>query len=177
MCCCIGSVIATILAFTVYIGKYAFDNPNPDAWYIDGQLVPAEPTLEGAEFTAVHDQYVTWFLWGFINQMIFLASPLCALLTKMMPNDCQWHTYVTGCGVCLSSIVWYIIGLVWRFNAVGKFSCGDETEVVASAESITLMQNESGNFMRIYFLITWICLSTICCCAISGFAFAQCCAK
>lgn len=158
------------------MGIFAFNNPNPEAWYVDGALVPTLPA-EGTEFTAVHDQYVTWFLWGFINQMIFFATPICMMLTQVMPGNCGWHSYVTGCGVCVSSLVWYITGLVWRYNAVGKFSCGDDTDVVADAQSVPLMQTESGNFMRIYFLITWILFATICCCGCSVAIFTQCISK
>lgn len=109
--------------------------------------------------------------------MIFFATPICQMLTQVMPGNCGWHSYVTGCGVCVSSLVWYITGLVWRYNAVGKFSCGDDTDAVADIQSVTLMQTESGNFMRIYYLITWILFATICCCGCSVAIFTQCISK
>lgn len=65
-CCCVLSILALAISYTAYMGIFAFNNPNPEAWYVDGALVPTLPA-EGTEFTAVHDQYVTWFLWGFIN--------------------------------------------------------------------------------------------------------------
>merc|ERR1719469_1785167 len=71
-----------------------------------------------------------------------------------------------SCGITCSGLVAWIMGMVWRFSAAGQFASGD-----ALAEDATpglLVQSESGNFMGIYYLITWILIGTSCGCALIG---------
>lgn len=62
----------------VYLGIFAFANPDPKAWY--GRLSDDEPSSTGAlyatkeaglalgatELINIHRQYENWFLWGFL---------------------------------------------------------------------------------------------------------------
>jgi hypothetical protein len=88
-----------------------------------------------------------------------------------------------GCG----GFAWWITGMVWRFNAAGSFAAGDVPEGLNEVDTLTyeakvtadgsLYQYSSGNFMYIYYLITWITLGVSCGCGILGSLAACICAK
>ena len=73
VCVCFCALSAVPIVFLVYLGIYAFDNPDTGAWY---GLVKKEQTLfateeagklVGAEeLVDIHNRFVVWFLWGFI---------------------------------------------------------------------------------------------------------------
>ena len=77
-CLCSCACLAGGITFVVYLGKYAFDNPNKDCFWAstgadddDGLVFPTEALAKTAgfkeeEIVDVHGRFVTWFLWGFI---------------------------------------------------------------------------------------------------------------
>ena len=73
-----------------------------------------------------------------------------------------------ACGVCSSSLAAWIMGMVWRFNAAGKFASGDDLPEDYVPADDTLLQLSNGKFLGIYYLITWIFLGTACGCSIIG---------
>lgn len=85
VCCCALSAVPIVLL--VYLGIYAFDNPDTDAWY---GLVKKEHTLfatedagklAGAEeLVDIHSRFISWFLWGFIQMLAPIASALATSL-------------------------------------------------------------------------------------------------
>ena len=91
----IGScIIVLMLTIVIYLGIYAFDNPDPtDCWYIDGlpQTFLSEYEARQAalqqkleipdhEPINVHRVFVIWFTWGFWTIIgPFLVSPLALL--------------------------------------------------------------------------------------------------
>lgn len=182
-CACLGGMIT----FVVYLGKYAFDNPNKAAWYgVKDDVEALYPTLEAAqaagiadeEIVDIHNRFVTWFLWGFL--MMF--GPCYVLVIAGLTF---WNAKVMGCctglaGTALgcSGLAWWIAGMVWRLNAAGTFASGDlnpsngaltdEEWITSISGNETMVQYSSGNFMFIYLLITWISLGVSCGCSIIG---------
>ena len=116
--CCAGFV-----TFIVYLGIYAFANPNTDVVYVDTikQLYPtgsiAYAGVPEDNITYVHANFVRWFLWGFLQAVLPLASALCF--------------FIPPAAVCMfgslqcSGFVWWIMGMVYRFSEAGKYASGD----------------------------------------------------
>ena len=68
--------------------------------------------------------------------------------------------------------------MVWRFSEAGKYASGDvvpqgmDAEATAAWEAGltadgSLFQYSSGNFMYIFYLITWIALGPACFCCLA----------
>ena len=175
-CICSCGCLAAIITFTVYCGMYAFNNPEPQAYYIaatgtsPASLVGvADVNAEGV--TAVHDQFVKWFTWVFAQQMVmFFGGPIIVLLVIciMRVSACLGNLcgVLMACGVCGSGLGAWIAGMVWRFSEAGKFASGDNLADDYVPADDTLLQLSNGKFMGIYYLITWILLGTICGCSI-----------
>ena len=66
------------------------------------------------------------------------------------------------------------MGMVWRFGAAGKFASGDDLAEGVIADP--LLQSESANFMRIYYLIAWSLIGSAFGCACIGYLFICICA-
>ena len=190
-CLCGLSCCAAAVTFIVYLGIYAFNNPNAEAWYGNAagkeMLFETEAdatTAKATDIVDIHGRFVTWFLWGFIQALLPLATGIIgAICGAISPKLGSCMTGLGGCGIGCGGLAWYIVGLVWRFGAAGKFASGDVmpegvTED-AWAKAVTCdasvvgdgwcgSQYSSGNFMYIYFLITWILMGVSCGCALIG---------
>ena len=115
-------------------------------------------------YVNIHGRYVTWFQWGFLMFFSGCAVSLFAgCLAFISQNLAAVCGAVLTCANCCTMIVWYIIGIVWRFDSYGRFAAGTivpsgiseeewEKEVKA-ADSI--YQWRSGKYMKIYYIITW----------------------
>ena len=64
----------------------------------------------------VHDHFVTWFMWGFINQ--------CGMIGAMALICIPCCPPVLGCFQC-SGFAFWIAGMVWRLRESGSFASGD----------------------------------------------------
>lgn len=175
-----------------YLGKFAFGNPDPENVWVTGTADPADAdntlytftisdTAPSDESVGIHDTFVSWFLWGFICEIImpagFLLGGLTALLHPGLATCCFG---LAGCGKCCGGFAWYIAGIVWRFNGVGRYAAGDMEATDYSINSADAIQLQSGNFMRTYYLITWIIMAVGCGCSILagiGVCIAQMCCK
>ena len=93
----------------------------------------------------------------------FLLGGLAALLSPSLAMCCFG---LAGCGKCCGGIAWYIAGIVWRFNAVGRYASGDEVVEQYTAGELLLQQTQSGTFMKTYYMITWIIMAVMCGCSI-----------
>ena len=125
----------------------------------------------------VHDHFHVWFTWGFVSFIPFL---LCLPVPLV-------GTLLSACSAC-SLEAWWIAGMVWRLRNSGKYASGDvvpafSTEdewITAITGESSWYQYESGRFMYIYLLITWITLGISCGCATLGCIFTAitaCCNK
>ena len=175
-CICSCGCLAAIITFTVYCGMYAFNNPEPQAYYIAATgTSPASlvgvADVDAVGVTAVHDQFVRWFTWVFAQQMVmFFGGPIIVLLVIciMRMSACLGNLcgVLMACGFCGSGLGAWIAGMVWRFSEAGRVASGDyltEGEVAGPD-----MQIQSGKFMGIYYLITWIMMGVSCGCSILG---------
>lgn len=124
--------------------------------------------IEGVE--PIHDQFVKWFTWMFANQMVACSficiAPVIMFIGNMSPTIGNICGGLSLCAFKCSLFVAYIMGLIWRFGAAGKFASGDE--LAEGEDAGALYQISSGKFISIYYLITWILLGTMCVCACGG---------
>ena len=180
-CLCALTCCSGFITFCVFLGKFAFANPNNAAYY--GVDAAGAETLSATQNTAgdltdVHGDFVTWFTWGFAQQMIPIAGILLVSISMMISGSlaaiCQG---LVGCGAGCGGLAWWIAGIVWRFRASGKFASGDSlteaeltvAEAAADVEnSTTLYQLSSGRFMYVYYMICWILMGVSCGCSLIG---------
>jgi len=91
-CLCILACFGGAITFVVYLGMYAFANPNAAAWYgetIDGIIITPglydDPTKVSTPVD-IHGQFVTWFLWGFAQTVlpieIAILFSICSLISQ-----------------------------------------------------------------------------------------------
>jgi hypothetical protein len=167
-CLCTLGCCAAQVTLIVYLGIFAFNNPDKDSWYgVDangeGALFAkeAEATTTGdTELEDIHGKFVLWFLWGFIMALApCAAAPVLALANCIHEMVGKVLGGIVSCGMACGGLAWWISGIVWRFKASGSFAAGDaltEAERAALPEDPeTLYQYRSGNFMLIYYIIVW----------------------
>ena len=183
LCCCVCSAVPII--FMVYLGIYAFNNPDQEAWYgLDtdgkGALFASEDaglTGRATELVDIHARFVTWFLWGFIQTLVLplSATILVGLGMLIHPSLGSFCSGLLGCGMSCGGLAWWITGIVWRFRSDGAYATGDVVpegkdldawEAEISADD-SLFQYKSGKFMFIYYVICWSmmacgCLTSLC---------------
>mmetsp|Transcript_14851 Transcript_14851/g.20094 ORF Transcript_14851/g.20094 Transcript_14851/m.20094 type:complete len:198 (+) Transcript_14851:73-666(+) len=172
-CICALAVCGGMITFTVYLGMFAIDNPNAEGWYGEVNGVPKMGSAEWMTVNSatavddVHGHFVTWFMWGFVN-MIGTIAPLMLFCIPCCPP-------ISACFQC-SGMAWWIAGMVWRLRQSGSFASGDimtdaNMDSEKWIEQITAdgswYQYESGRFMWIYFMITWVMLAVNCCCCMT----------
>lgn len=179
-CICGLAMCGGWITFMVYLGRYGYNNPDLPAVY--GVASGAEtlyPDVAAAEAASaidisdVHGHMHAWFLWGFWNQLLPILTGLVAALGMLLSPALGSCLGGLGmCGFSCGGLVWWIIGMVWRFNAAGSFASGDSYSEMdgdfqaAFIADQPLNQVSSGNFMGIYYLITWICMGVSCGCGI-----------
>jgi hypothetical protein len=131
----------------------------------------------------VHGNFVTWFMWGFMNAMVSVGLILLGgLFTLCAPSIGTCLMSLVGCAQC-SGLAWWIAGMVWRLRASGKFASGDvmpetyteETWTAAITAENSAFQVQSGNFMWVYYMITWILMGVSCGCGILMTLIGMCC--
>ena len=83
-CLCACACLGTYGTLTVYFGIFALSNPDAQAWYgiVDNEqaLRATADELAGSalEPFPVHDRMVSWFLWGFILNMLPFLACICS---------------------------------------------------------------------------------------------------
>lgn len=124
--------------------------------------------MNAVSVTDIHSSFVIWFTWGFV----FSVSPLILtvlvylfwLISKDIAVICGNFCFsILGC----VSVGWWIIGLVLRFDSVGRYSVGDVPPVGTDPRSWSsqvratdsIFQTASGNFMLIYFVTSFVVLA------------------
>ena len=187
-CICSLAMCAGYFTFVGYLGKYAYGNPDLPAWYgIEDGAETLKSTAEdfsadALDVTDVHGKFVAWFTWGFWTQLLPILSVITAgLFTLLSAALGQCVMGLGGCGICCGGLFWWIFGMVWRFKQYGQFASGDiapagvaegaEYDAWKQAEledEDSLYQISSGNFMAVYYLITWICMGVSCGCSLLG---------
>ena len=141
-----STVIILYAVFMIYLGIYAYGNPDPSrSFYIDGLdttglTAEAVETLARSEDIKIRPGYPidmahlfrTWFLWGFwgcIFQVCILATviPLCFCLKSQL-NVLNIVGGVFEAISCCSSVAWFILGFFWRFSRAGRVASGEKLD-------------------------------------------------
>ena len=156
----------------MYLAIYAFNNPDAQAYYIastdetQADLVAIVPDVKADGVTPIHDQFITWFIWMFANQL-YTLSWICIIpiFGKCLREFDDFGAFF--CSYCSSMLSAYTMGLVWRFGEAGKFASGDE--LAEDAVAGPLYQVSSGKFISIFYLVTLILMGTMCCCCLTVF--------
>ena len=125
--CCSPFVV-----LTVYMGIYAFNNPDKETWYgIDaaGEQAlypgPTEGEQAGArELVDMHHRFHVWFLWGFIQLLVPCAS-ICILPIAQAIGLGGIMSFLLGSGASCGAFAWWVAGIVWRFRSDGSYTAGD----------------------------------------------------
>ena len=133
LCSC--GCLAASIAYVVYLGIYAYSNPDSESAYlVEGlqgcigtraEATEAQLALITSGATTVgmyntHDVFTKWFAWGFWTTLApCLSIPLFVIF------GCMGQMILTmglgtimGVGVTLSWVIWVIMGLVWRFGEI-----------------------------------------------------------
>ena len=127
-CACLAGAIA----FVVYLGIYAFNNPDlPNGWTAEGltqcyntetgaSVAATQAGLQDAELVNSHQVFVAWFVWGFWTTVApCLAIPLfCIVGCLGLPTLTFGLGGLTSCGVGCSQLFWIIFGSIWRFGGL-----------------------------------------------------------
>lgn len=173
----VGCVLCTAcsaapIVLTVYMGIYAFNNPDNPAWLgtspeLENKLYADEAAglADNAQsMVDIHNRFVNWFMWGFITMIAPIGSALLyAMLIFISPALAQFCGGTLSCAIGCSSIAWWIVGIVWRFRSDGAYAAGDivpeNTEIDAwnleLAKDDSLFQSSSGHFIAIFYIISW----------------------
>ena len=184
--CFIGGVpFVGLVTFSVILGSYAFKNPDAQAYYISDSaenqagLIPYGPNVDAEGVTPIHDYFVIWFTWMFVNHVVILCcicfTPVIMFSFAKSPVLLSTCTSLfMNCCLPISLITAYIMGLVLRFSEAGKFASGDERTYPFEASDLYQLSN--GRFLFSYYEITGILLAIVClvgtCC---GIALKICC--
>ena len=134
-CLCSCAAAAVPIVFAVYLGIYAFNNPDSEAWIgttTEGKYALYKEEAAGtlAKSTAlldIHARFVVWFLWGFLQTVAVpigsaIVIGLAFLINEGLGKCCGGLSVL---GMCCGSAAWWITGIVWRFRSEGAFAAGD----------------------------------------------------
>mmetsp|Transcript_23076 Transcript_23076/g.30711 ORF Transcript_23076/g.30711 Transcript_23076/m.30711 type:complete len:127 (-) Transcript_23076:370-750(-) len=125
----LSTTIAVLLTFVIYLGIYAFNNPDREAWVglaaetNDRTLFRAHAELDASkaiQVVNIHSRFTAWFFWGFINWFAPLFIVTCAVLTCSINQFCGLVTIsALSLASACSATAWFIVGAIWRFNKDG----------------------------------------------------------
>ena len=174
---CSCACLAGVITYMVYLGIYAFNNPDPEAcWWMEGDVhgSAVKPILTGdAVAVNVHTTFVNWFVWGFWT----CVSPCLAIPLFCIVGCLGMQTVLSGlggllsCGVGCSTLFWIIFGAVWRFGSMGSACTRDALTPIDAAAGQTAeayaaqveqesaawgLQAKSGAFMKTWLIINFV---------------------
>lgn len=175
------------------MGIYALANPDKPAWIgmiSSDDKMSLYPTQEAADADKavnaidIHARYVTWFMWGFFTILAPFGMGVIVGIGFCIHKVCGIILQCSlGCGFCCSTLFWFIMGAVWRFDDYGKFAAGalvpsgtsEDDWHAKTHEPDSLYQTSSGMFMKIYYVILLVMMllpigicCVMCCCACVG---------
>ena len=146
MCLCALGIIGGVITYQVYLGVYAYNNPDPtECWWAKGldhsyTSETAAQLAAGAdvELTDVHNKYVTWFVWGFWTSVSpCIAIPVIITLMCLGAEAIiNFLAVAFGCGYACSGLFWFIFGIVWRWGKMGQASTRAALKQDANADAI-----------------------------------------
>ena len=136
-----GSFAVSII-LTFYSAKYSFNNPDPQAYYVEGtdetepQLVPtADVNVDGV--VPIHGLYDLWFKIMFASMVLFyfVFFGIIFCYNKGYQRMVQYTTV----GFTSYCTIVFIMGMLFRFGEAGKFASSDAADM---SESSALLRQE-----------------------------------
>lgn len=141
------TVVGIFITITVYLGIFAYNNPDPAKCWVVKDLHQCQPTKEliinkAKEFQIditdgypmeMHKVVVAWFVWGFFAKVAFIALIVLSGIAAFMGSKVG-----SFCGACTTGlyiangVVWLCFGAIWRFSSAGQIMAGDKLERVAN---------------------------------------------
>ena len=160
----INLIINAVLAYYFY--QYAYANPDEgQCWAAESSRTPV--ATETAGYTNVTANFHSWFFWGFIINIVSLVVAVLQFIAAGLKSEGigKLAACVAGPLGCVG-LVWFIMGLVWRYGEAGNVCSGDY--VVAGTDG-TVQQTapyawKSGYFLNLYYLIVMWVLISVCAC-------------
>ena len=132
--------LATVI---IYLGIYAYKNPDPKACWVVRDLhttaktkqeVVARANAMGIDITEgypqeMHRLYIAWFRWGFYTHLVYVIVSIVVAFLAMAKKSYAWT--IAGFNCCIfttNSLVWLAMGAIWRFSKAGVTASGDKLE-------------------------------------------------
>ena len=133
VCACFCTILGSTIALVVYLGVYAYNNPDvTDCWYVDGMTVgetTAQAALDAAtkqgleqmEPINVHQLFTAWFAWAFWTALLpCLCAPVITLVNCFQIQALDTLVQGAACLTACCSTLWLLIlGAIWRFGNIG----------------------------------------------------------
>ena len=182
-----GSVAAALFAVaTVYLGIFAYNNPDPaKCWVVKGSELPATtkaPAIDNANQLGLdvpsgypvemHRLFSAWFTWGFYLKIVFIAAiAVATALSKWEKKYGMTAGAISVSAYVLNAAGWIVAGAIWRFSNAGAIASGEKLERPAGVSnddwdaSIELAtatngyQVKSATFMKIYVILAIVVIS------------------
>lgn len=125
----------------VYLGIYAYKNPDPTQCWVVRDLASswtsradalARADTMGIDVTEgfpmeMHAVFVTWFLWGFWAKVALVISMAFGFgVYKANPYLGKIIMFLTGGLYAANGIMWLGVGGIWRYSKGGMVAAGAE---------------------------------------------------
>ena len=126
----------------MYTGIYAFNNPNPEVWYVEvpkpytSYVIGIAP-IEDAEglipdtHTDVHANFHKWFKYMFWWSIVASLTP-CFFSCYVSIEETEYKKTAkvfmwSFSFVIISAYLFmYVMGIIWRFSPAAHLACGDD---------------------------------------------------
>ena len=145
--CCTIIVNVVMLAF---FGIYTFNNPDDSDCYASGDLAS---TIDFKGSKNVGKEFQIVFLTGFILCFINLAYAAVAVCFFMYAAKCMLS--LASCLVACSgalTLAWMVYASIVIFSEEGQ-ACSEDGFLP-----------KSGQFIKVWLIIVYVCVGLICCC-------------
>ena len=202
--CIISSVIVggIFLTATVYLGIYAYNNPDPNScWVIrelDTSFRTKEEVIQRAQIVDIeipegypmemHKLWIAWFTWGFWSKIILILLTIFSYSISYASTNIATVLGAISYGLYITNgLVWLAMGAVWRFSDPGMIAAGEKlarkssqsdqdwNKAVTEAVELNGYQRKSGLFAKIYILLmVWIIVLTLIGFSVSCFVLCLC---
>ena len=158
------------LIVTVYLGIFAYANPDPDSCYYTIGLDRVSRQKDTVKFAAIAkgiaekkgypvniaSLFRIFFKWGFWNNITLVLIIFTAwVLSKWRPDLAKFQLMACTAMALGSSLFHFFLGLSWRFSLAGSIASGSRAEKTPTPTEINTdgYQMKGGQFMKILLLI------------------------
>ena len=189
--------VACIVLFGYFYGTYYFN--NPDATQADGTMLYCwagnQPLVADAnnfvitdadgtglteaqklDYVNVTQNFLTFFEWGFILQMLAAGAVVCSGLLFFSPKLAGSLIGLIMCAQCCGSLAWVITGMVLGWRQSGNICSMGVLAVPQDAIGATTpgVLYSSGTFINVMNIIHVSVMGCLCCMSLVGFFCGAC---